>query len=474
MPSELNLSPVYRHRLDEQGNVLEMDVIWPIFHYETRPDGGADFRIRPFYRYLTESPNEVLSLPTTEHQFLWPLGRVRGDDEQLRARLFPLYSYSSRLNENGEREKDWYFLFPFFWGGSKADGSETYFAVWPIYGDIPDFLTYERFQWILFPFYVYTEKSGWTGKVIQHQLLWPFIAWGWGEKGNVFHRVLPLYSYWVDPRFRRFSLLWPFIHWGTERLDSDDPVSRFWLFPLWGRMTSQKVDAWAFLWPFFQKMEIEDRFYKLDFLWPFFRYQKDNAESDQRWQWWLWPVVGRTLAQHSSAWNFLWPLFWISDYDDPEGTMSRFVFLPFYTHYNRDRRDLGENDHKKFWPFYHNTVHRDEDGEVELGDWRILSLWPFRGDNAAGVRELYGWLWTLAKGQTRKPDDHSTELIANIYTTRTRGTKTQTSVPFLFNIESDEDGGVFRLFQFIPIPFGSPGPATKPEADLTETLETAR
>ncbi len=45
LPSEFNFSPIYRHRLDKDGSVLEMDVLWPIVHYETRPDGGTDFRI---------------------------------------------------------------------------------------------------------------------------------------------------------------------------------------------------------------------------------------------------------------------------------------------------------------------------------------------------------------------------------------------------------------------------------------------
>ena len=40
LPSEFNLSPIYRHRLDENGDVLEMDVLWPLIHYETLANGG--------------------------------------------------------------------------------------------------------------------------------------------------------------------------------------------------------------------------------------------------------------------------------------------------------------------------------------------------------------------------------------------------------------------------------------------------
>ena len=42
LPSEFNLSPIYRHRLADDGSVLEMDVLWPIVHYETLANGGTD------------------------------------------------------------------------------------------------------------------------------------------------------------------------------------------------------------------------------------------------------------------------------------------------------------------------------------------------------------------------------------------------------------------------------------------------
>ena len=43
---------------------------------------------------------------TEEHQFLWPLGRVREADGETRSRLFPLWRHHARTNEDGERETD--------------------------------------------------------------------------------------------------------------------------------------------------------------------------------------------------------------------------------------------------------------------------------------------------------------------------------------------------------------------------------
>ena len=132
--------------------------------------------------------------------------------------------------------------------------------------------------------------------------------------------------------------------------------------------------------------------------------------------------------------------------------------IPFYWHIRRILDEGGEDDFLNLWPLL--QVASTHDGR---GEWRFPSIWPWRGGNAYGIQEAYGWLWTLASGTQRAPDDHSTQLAASLFTTRTRGQTRQTSVPFLFNYESDEDGSVFRLFQFIPIPLGGGGESTGKE-----------
>ncbi len=96
------------------------------------------------------------------------------------------------------------------------------------------------------------------------------------------------------------------------------------------------------------------------------------------------------------------------------------------------------------------------DGQGDRRSWfNILSPWIYRAGNALGLDELWGWAWTLVHGERRAHDDTSFALAANLFTTRTRKDHTQSSVPFLFNYESDARGSTLRLFQFIPIPFGS-------------------
>src|SRR5690606_9714125 len=177
LPREFNLSPVYRQRLAADGTLLELDVLWPLIHYERTPDGGDDFRVRPFYRRVTEPETATaVGLPAVEHQFLWPLGRVRSDEQRFAARLFPLWWFQAAPNADGLRETDWYFLFPFFWGGSREDGGEDYFGFFPFWADLPDFLTYDRVLFAFWPLYVRTEKAGRVG----HIVLWPLAGHGHG------------------------------------------------------------------------------------------------------------------------------------------------------------------------------------------------------------------------------------------------------------------------------------------------------
>lgn len=455
LPDEFNVSPLYRQRVADDGTVLEVDVLWPIFHYERTPEGGDDFRIRPIYRRVTEpEQRDFVDLAAVEHQFLWPFGRIRHDAEQQTGRLFPLFWYRHRENDLGLRESDWYALFPFLWGGSREDGEETYFGVFPFYADLPDFLTYERLTFVLWPLYTRTERWGRIG----HVFLWPLAGFGYGPDGYRWHRFLPLWS-WIDTAKRRYrSVLWPFVIWGTENLHTTDPVHRWLVWPLIGRQWSGTVSAWTVLFPLFQYIGIEGRALKLDVLWPIFRFQEDHSEFTPLWQWWVWPLVAHTVTDRQDSWVWLWPLIWWRRFWDPEDVERHRIVVPFYWDIRRDAEDGGHEHFLKLWPLFHRASERSPDGATR-GEWNLLSPLPWTLGLIPGVDEAYGWIWTLANGQRRAADDTSFHLAAHLYSTRRRGEVRQTSVPFLFNYEGDRSGGTLRLFQFVPIPWWGSGPA---------------
>lgn len=466
LPRELNLSPLWFHRLDDDGTVLEYDLLWPLVHYERTADGGDDFRIRPLWRRVTaaESEAEAPDQGVVEHQFLWPLGQYQTDRQERRHRLWPLWSYRSRLDENGDRDIDWYALFPFVWGGKGGAGRESYFAVLPFYADIPQFLTYDRFQTVLFPLWVRVDKEG-----HRHDLaLWPLIGWSsCAENGHRWFRVLPFYGHDIEPgrHDRRFAL-WPIFAWSDENLDFDDPVHTVWIWPFVGWRTGRSAGGWMLLWPFFQHTWKTDHFSRLTILWPFFQYYWNRAEDNVT-SWWLWPVVGRARSDDQAAWSIAWPLVWWREYEDTGSRLDQQWVLPFFWRVGKELEDDSREDFVKVWPLFHSTTRRDRDGGVQDDDFSLLSPWPFRGNNAAGIAENWGFLWELLTTRRRAADDTSVDVAARLFTSRTRGGAQSASVPLLGSYEQDATGQrTLRLLQFLPIPLGR---AAQPAAaDLPE------
>lgn len=448
-PRELNLTPVWFHRLDDDGRMLEWDAAWPLLHYERTPAGGDDLRIRPLWRRVTEPDVEG----AVEHQFLWPFGRVRRYPDETVARLWPLWSWRGRPNDEGTYDVDWYALFPLLWGGDSADDREDYFAFLPFFADIPDFLTYDRFQTFLFPLWVGLDKGGHS-----HDLFfWPLVGAGnCAEAEHRWFRVLPFFGVDVEPgKHDRRSILWPFFTWSTENEDAaSGPVKSFLFWPFFGWRTGPEVSGWTALWPFFAHVEKKDHFRSTTILWPFFKSTWNRADDDMK-QWWLWPFVGRVEATNQRSWTFAWPLVWWRQYDDPEGAVDQQWVLPFFWRIVQQAKTGERESHVKVWPFFHRTQRRNANGAHVGGDWSVLSIWPWRDGNATGFEEAWGWLFELARGVRRAIDDHGVDVGGRVFTARTRQGATSASVPFLGSYEQDRAGArTLRLFQFLPIPLG--------------------
>lgn len=462
MPRELNLSPVWFHRLDEQGELLECDALWPIVHYERTAEGGSDLRLRPLWRRVTEPTSEVLApdVGAVEHQFLWPLGQVRSDREETRSRLWPLWNYRSRLNEQGERDIDWYALFPLLWGGTGGAGRESYFAFLPFYADIPQFISYDRFQTVLFPLWVRFTKEG-----HRHDMaLWPLIGWSHcAEGGHRWLRILPLYGHEIAPgQHERYTLLWPFLAWSKENLDTENPASAYWCWPLFGWRTGRTASGVTLLWPLFQRDWKENHFERLTVLWPFFQYYWNRAEDNVT-SWWLWPLVGHALSDDQNSWSWLWPLIWWREFHDTGSKNDQQWLLPFFWRVGKELEDDSREDFVKLWPILHSTTRVQPDGGVTDQEFSLFSPWLFRGENAAGIAENWGFLWELFTTKRRAEQDKSFDFAARLFTLRDRPAQTSASVPWLGSYERRSGGArTLWLLHCLPIPLGQAEPGPTP------------
>ncbi len=451
-PVEFNLGPLYRHRLNSRKEVVSLDFLWPIFHYEKLPGGGWEFRVRPFYRKVSHPSGAEI------HQFLWPLGYVASDPRETKARLFPLAFWRLHRNEKDQEDLDWGFLFPFFWGGSSESKKEDYFAFFPLYGRIPQFMSYDEAGWFLFPLYVWSEK----GTSHTRSVLWPLFGEGWGDKkGDAsWFRALPFYARSDKPgRWWNRAYLWPFFQVGAENLDGRDPRRYWFLFPLAGRSKGRDSQAWTFLWPFFRYRSKDPSSYKLDAPWPLFRLADETGrgpegEPDRTRQWWITPFYSSTTSKKQWTRVILLPLFWMRKYRDLAMKFRGSYFLPFFWRTVTKRLDGWRDSTTRFFPLL--AVDRG----TQDGGWHTVRFpdpIPFRLDSGEGYRELYDFLWNLYT-RRRRGKNVSVTTPANLFCNDRIEGDTTWSVPFLFHLEREKSGRkIFRLFHIIPIPLGGGG-----------------
>ena len=453
------------------GSLAEMDFLWPLFHFEKDESGGTDFRIRPLWRCVVDAREKRV-----EHEFLPPLGAVRMSEGETTARLLPLFFYREHMSEGakGAWDRDWFFT-PLLWGGSSSDG-EDYLALFPVYGKLRQFFTYDEWGFFLFPLYSWTERK----RDYSRSIIWPLGGYGGGKEEGSFHwwRALPFYGQNIDPgKSESYSVLWPFFHWGSDRLDSEHPYDKFFFFPIVGWRSGGAFLSWTFLWPFFRhshKVEGMDEeagrgeFSSWDIVWPLFRYIHSSLEDKNFDQWWIFPLIASTVTDNRDVLSLLWPLIWLRQYQDSLQKRDDHYFLPLYWDYTirykkgrykkgRYKKgtdgefDAGEDKGFRLYPL---LGYRED----RAGKWRFRALapYPWDGSNSEGVEEAYDWAFTLVDIRGDKLGNSRTRTFANLYTSRNfAGKRWQASIPFLFNLVVDEGGGsTLRLFQFIPISWG--------------------
>ncbi len=265
-------------------------------------------------------------------------------------------------------------LFPVFFYGNGQNQNENYLFVYPFGGTIRGKMGYDRispyvfpgvalffifppsgiFTWqtlllglaALVPAYTEFEQRDFQGKAV----LWPLIAWGEGDKREVF-RVLPFYAHnrkdgWYDNY--QYLLLFNY----RELYLKDDVKYTFFFFPFFGRKWSDsgRMKSYTVLWPFFS-----------------------------------W---GYDLDRNESEYNLPWPLVQIGDSDSPK--MRKRIFFPFYGEY-------GTSTYKSRFvtPFYFN-IEKDDDFLKSEYHITAFILWYFKRDYSYR-HEYYGTSWRYFK-----------------------------------------------------------------------------
>ncbi len=357
-----------------------------------------DQGIPPFYLERTEQLSEgvtrssrhiwpIFSVSKTagteEVRSLFPLFRDRIEPNSRQTWLLPFYHRISYIHSDGSEDIDGFFLPFFFWGLDPKEGN--YFAFAPVGGTIKGILGKDRIDFALFPLWARLQDRD----QISTYWLFPLVEIEEGPLRRGF-RFFPFYSrsqgFTIDgePREQSSYILWPFWHQTQDRLDTDNPVFSWWL------------------WPFYGEIESSNRISRTIF-YPLWTEDHDSRTETSSWSLFPWTVGMRqgqwNRLQFYPIWGihdrpglktgfFLWPLWQWEDQEAAGRTREVRSLFPFWRSIVDDDPERGLQSETLLWPLARWKT--DATGQVTGS---ALAILPF--DDQDGISWSHSRAWQL-------------------------------------------------------------------------------
>jgi len=491
---EISLFPAFSIENKKSPSRFEINLGFPLFHMSLEKD-RAEANIPFLFSLEKEGENMVLD-------FVWPIFTYRkrprpgGEGQRSQTTLFPLFNASSKTESAGGYRK-WslfplffsgrdaenhphFILFPFFWYADEArlyfpfpsTRPQTYFAIFPLYGQFRNLGGNNLIQTLVWPLFVRIKHKEKT----KYHFLWPFFGYGRGEDYSAL-RAWPLFIWGRHPDGSiRCNYLWPFGYHRRKPLEEGEFLSLDMLLPLflrfrsprekwdyyfivYGRRDSPQRRQWSVLWPLFKTgyyPKTDAR--SLTLLLFLFKYK--NGEEDSILQ--LFPLFGRRYTPEKTRSFFLWPLYHYKFNDYGNHTFERRYLFPFYIRKSIVDKDGSRERRTVLFPFFAETKKTD-------GSWKKSSMRLFYYDKADALDRNWSSLLPLYKSEGTASDQYSLRIFWKLYhreISEDRDLKEINTLLFqwkredeekefnllggLFGLKKSPEGSSFKIF-FIPL-----------------------
>jgi hypothetical protein len=365
---ETNYWPFYVMREDPAAHTQSWSSLGPLFFSGPGPGPEATHSegFRPVYVRFVEWDKVTTDV-------LYPLFFYRQYSDSYKWSVFQLINHEG-MNADAAKEggpKDQHFdVWPFYFSRVTDQPSDSYHAVFPLYGSVKGFLGYERLTWILFPVFVESVKKG----THTTYLPWPILrVMGGASKGFA---AWPLVYMTQGPGPARTNyFLWPFVWDNTLEPPVDSPPgttpgTEFGVLPLFTRETAPGYVSENFAWPFFGFTErtIPYRYSERRYFWPFFVQGKGDTPGQERLVDRWGPFYSYSYNQGTDSTWIGWPFWHRKTWVDGDIHQAKTQFF-YFLYWSQDqtsvsRPSLAPAYKRHFWPF--------------------VSIW----DNGAGRRQL--------------------------------------------------------------------------------------
>ena len=443
--SALNLWPFFDNRVDPLEKARVRSGVGPLMHSSTSLSGDVEERaLRPLFFWRGEKAAQ-----TSEWEFLYPLATYRRREGDWDFQFLRLFNARGEGSPQAGREEHADFS-PFYFSGVRESG-EKYYGILPLWGKVYDRFFWEEWEWVLFPLYSRTVRSG----AETYYFPWPILSVTRGVDPETHHRgfrFVPLYGQEVkEGVFEKYFALWPLFMYQRTGLDGEEPEELLSFLPFYAARRSPNWDQTTVLWPLFTYTDDRGRKYEQwDVAWPFFKY----ARGESRQALFIFPLymddrkllrdeyLFREIRYHDFA--VLFPLF-IRQTEEVIGSRKERYRILWYLY--SDTREEGRDGSTRridAWPLM--RYERDREGTVVFQTLALLegllpgnewiernysplwALYTYRA-NPAG-ESVRSFLWNLVRHEETLAG-RSVEVLGPLLAYRETGTGEESRFSFL-------------------------------------------
>ncbi|HXG30701.1 MAG TPA: hypothetical protein VNK81_03570 [Thermodesulfobacteriota bacterium] len=393
-----NLGPLFYMERDKTQGSQEIYALGP-FITSKREKESTEFGFRPLFYLLEDGKRD-----STQFDFLYPIATYdRREEDRSFQFLFYLLSYHSNLKPSGFRERE-FTLFPLIFTKRAEKEEDSYFALFPIYGDLKDKFARDEIDFFLFPLFLRTR----SGEATNYSLLWPFFGYytGGGQEG---FRLWPLFGYKkkVGVFDEKFAL-WP-IYISRRQVAYGKERRSFMIFPFYSTVESPERTQSTYLWPLFNRLLDRERgIERWDVPWPLINLTRGTKKENR-----VFPFYASEVDGNDEEGFFLWPLYryykvTLQDYVRTRKTVLLFLYSDI-----REKSTIeGGMDRRRIdaWPLF--TYRRDAEGNRSLHLLSILE--PLLSGNE-GIERSYSPIWRLYEWKGYRDGRSVSSLLWNTY-----------------------------------------------------------
>jgi hypothetical protein len=409
------LRPLWAQKPATPGGADETLILYPLFNYQRRPDGWSW---------------SVFSLINAQSVALDPRSSAtRGFD-----------------------------LWPFYFSRQTGVPETSYYAVFPLFGDVPYRFGQDRWTWALFPLYGRFEKRG----VSTTTAPWPFVKVLRGE-GNRGYELWPIFGWRAKPGvYREYFYLWP-LGYRRERVEERGTQIDAGFLPFYALSTGPDGRSETYVWPFFgttvRTSPVPYR--ETRYFWPLFVQGRGDDRFVNRWG----PFYTHSNVKGVDKTWVAWPLWRTQRFTDAGIVETRRQLAYFLFHDTTQQRagrpDAGTARKTHVWPllsFWDNGAGRRQvqalspfevffphNENVRLIYTPLVAL--YRYDRTPAGERRHGLLWDFITWR-RAPQESEWHLGPLFGATRQGAQRRYSVGAGLFGVERRAEGRGWRWFAF--------------------------